>query len=148
MWSQYAKKGLGVAIKSTVPILTKNLTDHLQGQSQPVYVGEVHYVDFIGDWIPENNLYWPYVHKRKSFEHEKELRVVTHVFPNDEVGVDLSAIRREGVTIPVDPDSLITEIFVAPETEEWFREIVQIAAEKFGFERQVKRSSLDDDPVY
>ena len=148
MWSQYAKQGVGVAIKATVPRLTKNLTDQLLHLAQHVYVGEVHYVDYTGDWIPENNLYWPYVHKRKSFEHEKELRIVSHVFPDYEGGVDPSAIRPQGITVPIDPDTLITDLYVAPETGEWFREIVQATAEKFGLERQVKRSSLDDDPVY
>jgi hypothetical protein len=66
MWKLYARTDEAVAIQSTYTRLRAALPDD-------AYVGVVKYIDYDTDSIPEDNVFWPYVHKRKSFEHEKEL---------------------------------------------------------------------------
>lgn len=141
MWSLYAPRGLGVAIKSSIPRLTGTLTDNFSDTRQPIYVGLVHYVDYNATQIPEFNSFWPYVFKRKSFEHEKELRVVTSLWRDNEEG-------PMGFKAAVDPSSLVEAVYVAPESGEWYREVVQATARKFGLDCDVRESSIDTDPVY
>jgi hypothetical protein len=42
---------------------------------------------------------------------------------------------------------LIERIHVAPTTPTWFRELVRAVLEKYGVKKEVRQSSLDDDPV-
>ena len=69
MWKLYTKSNEAVAIKSKFVSL-KNL---LPGN---VHFGKVRYVDYKREWMPEGNFLYPFVHKRKSFEHENELRAI------------------------------------------------------------------------
>src|ERR1700722_864548 len=72
MWDLYANRGLGVAVKSTVGRLNDTLTANLADDRELVYGTRVRYIDYQSDRFPTNNLLWPLVHKRRSFEHEKE----------------------------------------------------------------------------
>lgn len=149
MWSLYARQGLGVAIRSTIPRLTQTLTDNLVKTPEVVHVGVVHYIDYSTDWIPEGNVLWPYVHKRKSFEHEKELRVVTTILPRIIDGENpVQEPSADGFLAPVDPNLLVEELYVAPGSGKWFRDVVQATTKNFGLDRQVHESSLDGTPVY
>ena len=71
MWDLYAKSG--IAIKTTF----KRLKDSLdKGTPELIKFGLVGYTDFKSEWMAEDNLYHRFFLKRKSFEHEKELRAV------------------------------------------------------------------------
>jgi hypothetical protein len=85
MWSLYLRSGEGIAIRSTFT----NLCDSLQGEDSLVFAGQVRYTDYdsVKDvpsdspehdstLIPEDNALAPFVHKRRSYEHEREVRVV------------------------------------------------------------------------
>ena len=148
MWSLYAKLGLGVAIKSSISALIDSLTVSLVDVPEEIFVGQVNYVDYDKDMIPQNNLFWPYVYKRKSFEHEKELRLVATIFPTYEGTVNIDIDGAESFSCLVDPDQLIEEVYVAPASGAWYRDVVQVTSEKFGLIRETRHSSLDVDPVY
>ena len=148
MWSLYAREGLGVAVKSSIPRLTQTLTDNLADKPQPVYVGLVHYVDYTTEQIPEFNSFWPYVYKRKSFEHEKELRIVTGILPDYEGGEIFDEESFRGFKVDIDPSILVEDMYVAPGSGEWFRDVVQAVVQQFGLDCQVHESSIDGNPVY
>ena len=44
-----------------------------------VYMGMVQYKDYSSfeDWIPGDNVMYPFIHKRREFEYEKEVRALT-----------------------------------------------------------------------
>jgi len=42
----------------------------------------VHYIDYNTDRIRSGNVLVPFMHKRKSYEHEKEIRGVISIFPD------------------------------------------------------------------
>jgi hypothetical protein len=67
MWSLY---GRSVAVKSTYGRLRACVT------SPSIRMGMVQYIDYARDLIPYDNSYWPFMYKRKSFEHEREVRIV------------------------------------------------------------------------
>lgn len=69
MWQLYSKSHEAVAIQSTYEDLHRLVPEQ-------TYIGIVKYIDYKTQWMPEGNAFYPYVHKRKSFEHERELRAV------------------------------------------------------------------------
>ena len=114
-----------------------------------VHIGKIKYVDYTKDFIPEANLMTPFLHKRKSYEYENELRAINLELPVVDGKVDLSREPlNRGKNIPVDLDILIEKIFVAPTAPKWFYELVESILDKFGLEKEVIQSSLDEDPVY
>lgn len=148
MWSLYTREGLGVAIRSSIQSLTQTLTEELKSNPLPVYVGQVRYVNYSTERVPDDNAYWPYVFKRQSFEHEKELRVVAQCRPNYENGETFDEESFSGLNVSVNPDTLIEDVYVAPGSGAWFRDVVQAVIGKFGCDLRVHESSLDGTPLF
>jgi len=73
MWELYANRNSGIAIKTTYKGLKESLDKSTTDKIKFVLVK---YIDFETEWEPENNLYHPFLSKRKSLEHEKELRAI------------------------------------------------------------------------
>ena len=147
MWRLYLKSDEGVAIRSTFRRLADSLkvcVDH------KVYIGKVKYIDYETDWLPEGNTFYPFLHKRRSFEHERELRAVIQKLPIVEgVGIDLAQPSPDaGAYVPVDVDLLLETVFVSPAAPPWFHELVSSVVGKYGFSKEVRRSKLGEDPVY
>lgn len=78
MWSLYVTLNEGVAIQSTY----KRLVDSLSETNESVYIGKVRYIDYKTDFINSGNMFAPFLHKRRSFLHENELRAIIHKFPD------------------------------------------------------------------
>jgi hypothetical protein len=55
-------------------------------------------------------------------------------------------MTNNGVYIPVNLDSLIEEIIVAPGCPDWFLELVKREVEENNINKTVKRSVVDDEP--
>lgn len=144
MWKLYAQTNESVAIQSTYSRLHQTL------QSE-AYIGMVNYIDYEKDWLPEGNGFWPYVHKRLSFEHEKELRVLHQDLPvNEEMNrFDHDRVNNEfGKSIPIDLSVLIENVYVSPTAPHWFYNLVANVSKKYGFEFDVKQSELSKTPVF
>jgi hypothetical protein len=152
MWKLNLKTDEGVAIRSTFRRLADSLKTYTE---QRVYIGKVKYIDYDTDWLPEGNIFYPFLHKRKSFEHERELRAVIQRLPFVEMGrvpdsrIDLTQATPDlGAYVPVDVDLLLETVFVSPAAPAWFYELVSSVAGKYGFSKEVRRSNLGEDPVY
>jgi hypothetical protein len=144
MWQIYAP-GNGVAIKSTTDRLTKSFPS-----SDPVKVnlGTVRY-EHEKAIAAGSLLFLPYLVKRRSFAYERELRgVIQDTSRLDEGGDVLAASMPLGKLVSVDVTTLIESIHVSPAAADWFLELVQSVAARFGCEAPVTRSSLAGDPVY
>jgi hypothetical protein len=139
MWDLYVKSNDGIAIQTTFNRLSEsfNKTDKI------IYIGKVKYIDFDKEWIPEGNAYYPFVHKRKSFEHENEVRAIYSEFPNSEIPSPFEI----GVNIPVDLDILIEKIYVSPDSPKWLYELVDKIIKKFGINKPVIHSDLYSLPI-
>ena len=148
MWKIYIQKGEGIAIQSTFT----RLCNSFARSDKDIFVGCVNYSDYEEDWIPEDNSLAPFLHKRKSFEYENEVRAIFHDFPSGEGEIKSSQIlifkERKGIYIPVDLSVLIENIYVSPASSDWFIELVQSIIKKFNLTFEVKRSRLEGDPVY
>jgi hypothetical protein len=109
----------------------------------------VKYVDYETDWIDPGNIFSPFVYKRKSFEHEREVRAVVTKWPTGPNGIDL---QREtiatGIKIQVDLERLIENIYVAPTAPNWLTELAEQLTKRFGFSFKVAQSKLADEPLF
>lgn len=144
MWRVYAPLGQGVAVRSTYRRLTENLLC-----SDPVYIGVVRYVDPAAEWIPEGNMMWPFLHKRLSFDYERELRAVVPTFPQTDGKIDVSLETVPGLALEVDLGQLVESIYVAPDQPGWFCEAVEQVTNRIGPGNiPLRKSDLDADPLY
>ena len=144
MWSLYARETDGIAIKTDFDSLKNSFTCN-----EDIYIGSVNYVDYDKHFIPEDNLFHPYLHKRKSFEHEKEIRAIVGEIPPKGHGVDFSRdICDIGKYYEIDPPILIQEVVVAPFAPDWFLELVKSVTVRYNFEFPVEKSALADNPTW
>ena len=90
------------------------------------------------------------MYKRKSFAHENELRVV-HWDPTEWSEI-LYGTRtensKESILIPIHIDTLIEKVFVCPTSHPSYAASIKSLLEKYGVDKQVKQSSLADDPIW
>lgn len=144
MWRLYAKEHDGVAIKTDF----QSLSGSLKGDKD-VFIGSVNYIDYNVDFIREDNLFAPFLNKRKSFEHENEVRAIMVEIPSSEHGLDLSRdICDVGVYHEVDVPTLIHEVVVSPFAPDWFLELVKSVAVRYELAVPVRRSLLAEMPVW
>jgi len=142
MWKLYAKTNEAVALKTSFFRLVNELDDK-------TYVGKVEYIDFDHDWLPEGNTFYPYVHKRRSFAHEREVRAVIQELPVSDQGIDRTKEPPSGgVERSVNISTLIEAIHVAPTCPTWFKETVEKVARRYGLSAPVIQSALDDEPFF
>ena len=145
MWRLYSAWDRGIAIKTTVDRLIKSLKCDAD-----VYIGAVNYIDFSTEKIDEGNAFIPYLTKRKSFEYEREVRAITlNSVPHDREMLGASAEWiQTGIYYSVDLDLLIDEVLVAPQSEDWFGDLVQAVVRRYGYNARVTRSALAEAPPW
>lgn len=141
MWRLYSKSDEAIAVQSTFSKLSAALPDN-------VYLGVVLYVDYDKTPIPMGNTFWPYVHKRLSFEHEREVRAVMASAPGEGDLFDHSRVPQSiGELVPVSLSDMLESIYVAPYCGAWYSDLVLKVTERFGLKLPVKKSRLADTPV-
>jgi hypothetical protein len=146
MWKLYLKSDEGIAVQSTYSKLLASIID-----DEKVYLGLVKYIDYDKEWIDGGNLLSPFVHKRKSFEHEREVRALVIKWPtgDNDKGIDLSRETIDhGVKIKVDIERLIEKIYVAPSAPNWFADLVRALVQRYGYNFEVVHSRLNEQPVF
>ena len=144
MWRLYSRWQNGLAIRSTFKSLSESFTCN-----SSVYIGRVQYVDYKTAVIPEDNIFALYMHKRRSFEYEREVRVLTMELPPNAGGAELSRdVCDVGMYYSVDVAKLVEEVVFAPHAEDWFVELVQSVAARYNLKVPVRRSSLADAPTW
>lgn len=150
MWRLYGGTETSVCIQSTYEHLRACL-DHAvrRGFADPVHVGEVRYIDYAREWMPDGNGFYPFLHKRRSFEHEREIRAIVWRLPVTDKGIDRSAKATDtGILVPVELSQLVDRVFVSPSSPEWFRALVVDVLKRYDLDVEVHQSSLDDEPFY
>ena len=101
------------------------------------------------------------MYKRKSFEHEKEYRLILYKeIANPEIRFTLSSeshlpvptmqkfevLNEKGIKINIDAKEIIDEVVLSPFMREWEVEIIQQYLQKLGYEARV--SDLQKDVYY
>jgi hypothetical protein len=150
LWSIYSKSKQGVAIQSTFDRLCNCF--HVDDKENE-RISLVNYIDYETETIPvSKNAYLALVHKRKSYEHEKELRAIitfpVKVFPHGgELPKEILDNFPKGILIPVDLDILIEKIYLAPKSPPYMRELLKSITRKYEINKEIMQSALDDTPI-
>ena len=144
MWSLYSKGQDALCIQTTYRLLAEAL-----GPTVPI--GIVQYVDYEREWIPEDNPLLPFLYKRESYRHESEIRPIINLSKLDAMGKfqlkGKPPIR--GFLRPVDLSKLIQSVYIAPNTPNWFQELIVRVSNAFGLVNiPIIKSSLDREPFY
>lgn len=177
MWSTYGPQC--VAIQSRYDLLRDQFPLREASDSRPfqqpvppeiLFLGMVRYVDYDRTPIPDNNGLWPIVHKRESFAHEREVRLVTwrldeyhrravesHPYPKDggvwslfDAG-EIDVFDGGGLSVPVDLDTLIERIYIAPQQPKWFAQLIRDLCLQLGchgLAERIHHSQLGADPLF
>jgi hypothetical protein len=146
MWKLYGGLDAGIAIRSTYSRLQHAFND----VAEDVHLGLVQYggeslfgtlngIKFI-------------MNKRKSFEHETEVRTFlwrslqerpADFDSDDPVVVPLPSPRTPvGIQIPVDLHKLITAVILSPTAPKWLPEVLTNTMKRYGLEITARMSNL------
>src|SRR6478736_2614793 len=130
MWQIFTQKSEGLAIQSTLGRLQEALyRDNLYEQ----HIGEVNYIDYKKEYIPFDNAFFPFLFKRKSFQYEREIRIIS----------DLTSHKMDidnGLKIDVDINRLIEKIYIHPKSENWYKNLVIELVKRMCFDFKIEKS--------
>lgn len=135
MWQIFTKNNEGLAIQSTVERLQAAL---IPEQKTDQYIGKVNYIDYKKEHIPFQDNFFPFLFKRKSFQYEREIRIITDV---TEQQVEIN----HGYKIDVDIHQLIEKIYIHPKSENWYKNLVIQLMAELGFNFTIEKSDLESD---
>jgi hypothetical protein len=141
MWLAYARQGEGIAIKTTF----RTLVDSLESEAD-IFASAVAYVDFSSQLIPEGNFFFPYIHKRLSFDYEREVRLMmVHYAPEPASPTDPTP---QGIAIHSDPAALMEAVYVGPGIPSWYFAAVRDVVAALAPGVPVHQSALDAEPLF
>lgn len=135
MWQIFTKNNEGLAIQSTIGRLKEALKPERRTEQ---YIGEVNYIDYKKEYIPFNDTFFPFLFKRKSFQYEREVRIISDVTLNK---IEIN----DGLKIEVDIQQLIEKIYIHPKSENWYKNLVIQLMEQLGFNFSIEKSDLESD---
>ncbi|WP_426095344.1 hypothetical protein [Flavobacterium sp. DSR2-3-3] len=135
MWQIFTQNSEGLAIQSTIGRLQKSLIPEINFKQ---YIGEVNYIDYKKEHIPFDDMFFPFLFKRKSFQYEGEVRIITDIGESD--------IKiNDGLKINVDINQLIEKIYIHPKSENWYKNLVIQLVKQLGFDFTIEKSDLESD---
>ncbi len=135
MWQIFTQNSEGLAIQSTVGRLQKALAVEKESQQ---FIGEVNYIDYKKEYIPFDDLFFPFLFKRKSFQYEREVRILSDL-SEQEIKIN------DGLKIDIDINELIEKIYIHPKSENWYKKLVIELVSKLGFDFEIEKSDLESD---
>lgn len=135
MWQIFTQNSEGLAIQSTIGRLQKALEVEKDTQQ---YIGEVNYIDYKKEYIPFEDTFFPFLFKRKSFQYEREVRVLSDLS-------DQQIKINDGIKIDIDINQLIEKIYIHPKSENWYKKLVIELVSKLGFDFEIEKSDLESD---
>lgn len=138
MWSEYAKGPEGVAVKSTI----RKVWESVYLPAEFSFIGKVKYVDFetyeMSTYEAHQAHHRAFLKDRNKFCHEQELRMSTmniktpacldkfgKVFDKEDIaGAKMNNFEEAGLQVRVDLKNLFDSVILAPNAEDWFRNLV------------------------
>jgi hypothetical protein len=137
MWKLYASQDEAICIQSTFRQLELLLPEK-------AFLGIVKYIDHDRQYISVTDAFQYIVHKRKSFEHERELRAVLW----KPTAGDTEMVGDRGMVVPIDLSNLIENIFISPDATPILEEVVSGLKAAYRLSAPVNKSKVNDGPDY
>jgi hypothetical protein len=154
LWKLYSENEYEtIAIQSTFG----KLKSELSSSQYRIHISKIHYdPENAGTPIPGNPTGKSFTgidkitYKRKSFEHEKELRTFIYDADDEIKAIEskyeveqLKIQRPNNIRIKINPSKLIENVYVGPFSKDWFVKLVENVSCKFGIDKnRVHRSNL------
>jgi hypothetical protein len=141
MWRLYTERFMGIAVQSTF----KALSESFHKCRDDVMISKIFYIDYEKDQFPQSSMdiFTPFLHKRKCFEHEKELRAFIWAAPGLKSKHDNGNVLAE-----VDINILIKKILIAPDSSDELYTNVNRFFNRYKLNKPVERSTIDNKPPY
>src|SRR6266480_185169 len=150
MWTLYLKSADGIAVQSTY----KRLLDSFSAYKEfEIHVGLIQYIDYEREAIPPGQAFYPIMHKRKSFEHEHELRAVIWTVEGNknQLPIQNPDVNRfkdiPGLYVPVELSTLIKAIYVAPSAPKWIVDLLNSLVKRYSLDKPIVHSELAASPL-
>jgi hypothetical protein len=138
MWKLYAAQHDSICIRSFYSVLA-HLLPH------DAYVGVVRYIDYNDGEIDYTNGFNYVMHKRKSFEHEREVRAVVW---EPAASTKFEKIDDRGLVVPVPMNELIQRIYISPNADSILVDVVTGLKQAYKLDCEIVKSSVNDPPDY
>ncbi len=135
MWQIFTQNNEGLAIQSTLGQIKRALKAEANHKQ---YIGEVNYIDYKKELIPFNDDFFPFLFKRKSFQYEREVRILSDLR-------DTELVIDNGLKVAVDINELIGKIYIHPKSEKWYKNLVTDLVHRLGFNFTIEKSDLESD---
>jgi hypothetical protein len=136
MWKLYLKSNEGIAIQSTI----KSMINSFSHTEEDVYIGVVDYIDYDNQKMPWKNIFYPALHKRKNFEHEKEIRAIVFTPPVQ---------KAKGKYTDTDLNVLIESVYISPNSPQWLFDLINKIMKRYNLNKaKCYHSGLLQMPVY
>lgn len=143
MWKLYSKDEKGIAIKTNL----QNFKDSFHKCERNIFAGKIDYIDYETECFygssshnyTSMNLFSLFIHKRKIYSYEKEFRAICS---------DSNGNNLKGLSIEVDLNNLIQEIYLSPYSDENQLSNVQNKIKELNLNYEVKFSSFKSKPYY
>jgi hypothetical protein len=144
MWALYTDGLDGVAIQTTVGRLKRAFAECPEG----INICKVSYVDHSSSETGGLNALTPVLIKRRSYEHENEVRAVISAVQDN---VDLTELARRplsgvGLFVSVDLTVLVERIVLSPKYPPWAKPAIENIVSGAGLKIRVETSDLLKSP--
>lgn len=131
MWKLYSTNvSNALAIQTTYQQLYEALD-----KDPSIKIGKVKYIDFSKRFSSVNGSFW---YKRKSFEHEREVRAIITSYQAHSGGIEKA----------VNLEKLISAVYVSPYAPKWFEDVVRDVMQKYGLNKPLYCSEMLKAPFY
>ncbi|NWD07662.1 hypothetical protein HX874_28255 [Pseudomonas gingeri] len=131
MWRLYS-----TFLANAVAVRTSYQSLYLSLDRDPsIAIGRIKYIDLKNSYAGVNDAFW---RKRKSFEHEREVRALLSDYGTQDLGK----------IVKCNLEVLIEEVLVSPKAPAWFVDLVNDVNEKFGLSVKVSLSELNEVPFF
>ena len=144
MWKLYTKDDNGIAIKTNFDSLAKSFIS-----SEVIHIGKISYIDYdLADIFSDQWCFGAFLCKRKSYEHEREVRAIIQIPPtaDEQAGDGKRIVYPQDIC--VDLSCLIKEVIVSPYAPNWHLELIKSVAACYKLAAPVVRSALADNPTW
>lgn len=111
LWKIYVGSGPGVAIRTTVSNLKRSINQTRQDFDEDISLAQVRYRDTIE--YPFSRTYAT-ITKKPFYDFEYEMRLMIFNFPLHLNGYDVPYDMSIGKSVKVDPDQLISQVYISP----------------------------------
>lgn len=167
MWKLYCGDNYGVAITVVYQDIEVSFVN-----PNKLHIAPVQYLDYQTQGFPQDNVLYPFFHKRRAFAYEKEVMIAKwcsehlpgrrtrdHTPTEEEKRIDeyelkrgeeLKVERGTGISLEFDVEALVKNIVVHPYAPEWYFNAVKLVVEKFipVLREKVEWSSMRTEPLY